>query len=241
MATPRFRAVLFDFFGTLTEAVSRGPWHGTVAHLLGVELGEYLLALDETYPTRASGAYGSARNSLGHVTRVLGVRPSRADFEQALAARRVAVWADTRLRPESVEVLAAVRARGLRTALVTDCSHELPEFLPYLAVAPLLETCVYSVQVGACKPAPTMYLTACARLGVDPADCLYIGDGGGSELTGALALGMTPIRLAAPDLDRHLVYNPDLNFRGPAVSCLTQLVGEGFLTTGAVSAAGSGR
>jgi putative hydrolase of the HAD superfamily len=224
MATPRFRAVLFDFFGTLTEAVSRGPWHGTVAGLLGVELADYLAVLDQTYSHRARGTYGSTRDSLGHLARVLGVRPSPSAFEEALIARRVAAWADTRLRAESVDVLAAVRARGLRTALVTDCSHELPEFLPYLPVAPLLETCVYSVQVGACKPAPTMYLTACTRLGVDPADCLYIGDGGSGELSGAQALGMTPIRLAAPDLDRHLVFNPDLAFRGSAVSCLTQLI-----------------
>src|SRR3982750_3470172 len=109
MTTPHFRAVLFAFFGTLTEAVSRGPWHRTVAQLLGVEMADYLAALDQTYPRRASGAYGSARDSLGPPARALGVHPSPAAFEEALTARRVAVWADTRLRPESVGVLAAVR------------------------------------------------------------------------------------------------------------------------------------
>ncbi len=45
-----------------------------------------------------------------------------------------------------------------------------------------------------------MYETACAHLGVDPGECLYVGDGGSQELSGATAVGMTAFRLTAPDL-----------------------------------------
>jgi len=55
---------------------------------------------------------------------------------------------------------------------------------------------------------------------VAPEDCLYVGDGGSHELTGAAAVGMTPVRLAAPDLTDHLVFNADADFSGPSVSSL---------------------
>ena len=52
-----------------------------------------------------------------------------------------------------------------------------------------------------------MYLTACERLRVEPEECLYVGDGGSRELTGAAAVGMTAVRLVAPDLAGHLVFD----------------------------------
>jgi putative hydrolase of the HAD superfamily len=134
------------------------------------------------------------------------------------------VRADTTLRSDAVQTLREVRERGLATALVSDCTHELPAFLPDLPVAPLLDTCVYSGDVGRCKPHPSMYQTACQRLGVTPAECLYIGDGGGQELSGARAVGMSAVRLAAADLSRHLTYAPERDFDGPTAPSLREAV-----------------
>jgi putative hydrolase of the HAD superfamily len=91
-------------------------------------------------------------------------------------------------------------------------------------VAALLDVQVFSVEVGICKPDPEIYLTACRRLGVEPRECVYVGDGGSRELTGAAAVGMTPVRLDAPDLAHHLVFDRDDDFLGPAVSSLTELL-----------------
>jgi putative hydrolase of the HAD superfamily len=142
----------------------------------------------------------------------------------ALSARSAAVRADTKLRPDAVPVLAALHEAGLPTALVSDCGPELPLIMSTLPVAPLLTTCVYSVEVGVCKPHPRMYLTACARLGVAPEDCLYVGDGGGRELSGARALGMTAVQLGAPDLCRHLQFDSDTGWTGWIAPTLTQAV-----------------
>jgi putative hydrolase of the HAD superfamily len=109
--------------------------------------------------------------------------------------------------------------------LISDCTHELPAFLPSLPVAPLLDARIYSVELGVCKPDPAIYLAACSRLGVEPAECVYIGDGGSRELSGAAAVGMTAVRLAAPDLADHLVFGADDEFDGPSVRSLTELLG----------------
>jgi putative hydrolase of the HAD superfamily len=219
---PPYRAVLFDFFGTLTQAVRRGPAHATIARQLGCAPDAFTAMLDSTFQARARGTYGSSMQALRCISSALGARPGTRQLRVAAFARVMAVRADTRLRAEAVPVLRAVRARGLRTGLVSDCTHELPKFLPSLPVAALLDTCVYSVEVGACKPEPAIYLTACQRLGVAPEECLYIGDGGGAELTGAQALGMDAVRLAAPDLVHHLVFDPDHGWTGPEVGRLSE-------------------
>ncbi|WBB72977.1 HAD family hydrolase [Micromonospora sp. WMMD1128] len=218
---PRFHAVLFDFFGTLTHGVRRGDAHRAVAEQLGCSTEALVEVLNGSYYERASGFFGDAESTMRWVCAQVGVRPSDAAVRAAVAARHRAVRADTRLRAEAVPVLAALRRRGVRTGLVSDCTHELPAFLPQLAVAPLLDTRVFSVRVGVCKPDPALFLTACHRLGRAPADCLYVGDGGSQELTGAQRVGLRAVRLAAADLTDHLVFNADHGWDGPALTSLT--------------------
>jgi putative hydrolase of the HAD superfamily len=135
-----------------------------------------------------------------------------------------AVRADTNLRGDAVPTLTAIKARGLRTGVISDCTHELPAFLPTLPVAPLLDARVFSVELGVCKPDPAIYLAACDQLGVDPQQCLYVGDGGSRELTGAAAVGMAAARLDAPDLADHLVFDQDAAFTGPSVTTLADVL-----------------
>jgi putative hydrolase of the HAD superfamily len=139
-------------------------------------------------------------------------------------ARVRALRADTTLRPDAVAALTAIKARGLRTGVVSDCTQELSAFLPALPVAPLLDARVFSVELGICKPDSAIYMAACEQLGVDPEDCVYVGDGGSRELSGAAAVGMTAVRLAASDLTGHLTFDVDRAFTGPSVPSLTDVL-----------------
>ena len=221
---PAYRAVVFDFFGTLTRSVQRGPQHADIARALGADPEAVVGVLNRTFRARARGRYGSAEATLRWVIEQAGGRPRPGAIRAAMPARIDALRADTRLRSDAVSALTAIRHRGVRTAVVSDCTHELPAFLPGLPVAPLLDAQIYSVELGVCKPEPEIYLAACERLGVDPEDCLYVGDGGSYELTGAAAVGMTPVRLAAPDLANHLVFDADKNFAGRTVRSLTDVL-----------------
>lgn len=219
-----FRAVLFDFFGTLTEAFRRGLRHATIARALGADPGAFFDVLDSSFFDRCRGRYGTAEQTLGWVCDQLNLTPAPSTLWAASQARVTALRADTRLRPDAVAALRWVRRRGLRAAIVSDCTHELPVFLPGLPVAPLLDTAVFSVEIGQCKPHAEMYLTACDRLGVSPRDCLYIGDGGSGELTGAVRVGMAAVRLAAPDIAGHLSYGAERDWPGPAARSLAEAV-----------------
>ncbi|MFD0823058.1 HAD family hydrolase, partial [Micromonospora zhanjiangensis] len=61
---PAYRAVLFDFFGTLTRAVRRGPGHRAVAEALGCDPAVLVDVLDRSYYPRAGGALGDAEATL---------------------------------------------------------------------------------------------------------------------------------------------------------------------------------
>jgi putative hydrolase of the HAD superfamily len=222
---PAYRAVVFDFFGTLTRSVQRGPQHAEIARALGADPEAVRGVLDRTFRARARGRYGSAEATLRWVIEQAGGRPLSAQVKAGVPARISALKADTRLRDDAVSALAAIKRRGLGTAVISDCTHELPAFLPSLPVAPLLDATIYSVRLGVCKPDPAIYLAACDQLGVAPGDCLYVGDGGSHELTGAAAVGMTPVRLAAPDLANHLTFDADTNFAGRTVRSLTEVIG----------------
>lgn len=218
-----YRAVVFDFFGTLTEAVQRGPGHDRVAAILGCPAPAFARALDETFTDRSTGLFGDAIGSLAVVARLAGGRPTSAALRAAYAARIDAVRADTRLRPDAVAVLRSLRRRGLRTAVVSDCTPELAEFWPELPIAGLVDARVFSTEERRHKPHPWMYVAVTARIGVEPVSCLYLGDGGSHELSGAAAVGMTPVRLAAADLGRHLVFRPD-PWQGLEISTLTEVL-----------------
>jgi len=218
-----YQAVLFDFFGTLTCAVTRGPTHLRVAQVLGCDPFGFTVMLDRTFTARIRGDLGDARTSLRRIATRLGRSPTPAQLTEAARVRRNAIRADIRLRTDAVCTLWTLRARGVHTALVSDCTDEVPAILATLPIADLLDSTVFSCQVRSAKPSPIMFTTASQRLGVRPDQCIYVGDGGGRELSGARSTGMTAVRLAAPDLGSHLTFDPEPDWDGPSVVSLSEV------------------
>jgi putative hydrolase of the HAD superfamily len=219
-----FQAVVFDFFGTMTVATQRGLGHERAAKALGCDPAAFNTMLDRTYSARATGRYGDAHTSMERIAKHLGGTPTRAQVAEATSLRTTAIRDDIRLRPDAVRTLWTLRRSGVRTALVSDCPHEVPELISSLPISAMLDTTVFSVHLGVIKPHPALFLTACRRLGVHPRRCLYVGDGGGRELSGASAVGMTAVRLAAPDLVNHLVFDRDRDWTGASVGSLSAVV-----------------
>jgi putative hydrolase of the HAD superfamily len=61
-------------------------------------------------------------------------------------------------------------------------------------LADRLDTIVLSEEVGARKPAPEIFLRACAELGVEPTDTMFVGDSVESDVQGAANVGMTTVQ-----------------------------------------------
>jgi putative hydrolase of the HAD superfamily len=192
-------AVVFDYFGTLTPTLRKaasGLDQPELAAILGVDPAALDAWWASSYPDRTTGRTGDGIATMRLLSTTLG--GTQAD-EALRAAQRVRLATYARMtqpRPEAVAVLTTLRDRGLRIGVLSDCSPELPELWPDLPLVSLVDAPVFSSVVGERKPHPTMYATVCRQLGVTPQDCLYVGDGGSNELTGATRTGMRAVLIA---------------------------------------------
>jgi putative hydrolase of the HAD superfamily len=120
---------------------------------------------------------------------------------ERIAQARTLRWEFTRrwLQPRSdaIETLSRLRQMGLKIGLISDCSSEVPGIWRETAFAPYFDVTIFSCTALMCKPDPRIYALACEQLGVEPTRCLYVGDGGSRELSGAQTAGMYPIMIRA--------------------------------------------
>jgi putative hydrolase of the HAD superfamily len=224
--TDGMSAVVFDFYGTLTPISPSEAWASNAARLaavMGVPPEELTRTLDESFPERISGALGDVRQTMQAMAERLGVQLTDVQLTEAAETRRAVQESMFTLRPEALRVIGALRERGLRIGLVSDCTSELPDAWSRLPLAPVVDAPVFSCVERTRKPDPHLFRKAAADLRAAPASCVYVGDGGGRELTGASAIGMRAVLLAGPDWHQHSDHNRETDWAGPRISSLTEL------------------
>lgn len=227
MRRERVPAVVLDFYGTLTPGRTRAQQGGArsaQAAELGIDATRFDEELTATVDERFRGAGGSVAGSLAWLARRLGAEPDGATLDRASAVRLATERTFGEPRPDAVAVLTEVRQRGHAVGVISDCSAELPAYFPDLPVAPLVDVAVFSFVVGFRKPDPRIYLACTDALGVAPADCLYVGDGGSDELAGARAVGMRAVHLDVPAERHGVVYGRPPAWDGEAITALPQLL-----------------
>ena len=90
-------------------------------------------------------------------------------------------------------LLAAVRRRGLATAVVSNWDHTLPEVLAEAGLP--FDVVVDSASAGTSKPDPRIFAVALERIGVAPARALHVGDTAEADGEGARAAGIDAVVL----------------------------------------------
>ncbi|MFI1991633.1 HAD family hydrolase [Actinoplanes sp. NPDC020271] len=190
------RAVVFDFFGTLTDPAAERERLGTfavTAAALGVPVDRFRTAMVESFGRRTVGAYGGTRETLLAMARSGGVEPDEARLTAAVEAHRVGAERVRRPRPEALRIMDELRGHGYVLGLISDCSSELCEAWASTPYAGRIAAAVFSWQEGYRKPDPRLYATVSERLGVPAAECWFVGDGGSREHDGARRAGMRPV------------------------------------------------
>ncbi|WP_346533844.1 HAD-IA family hydrolase [Micromonospora sp. DPT] len=114
----------------------------------------------------------------------------RAGDHRRALARRVL----DRVSTTALDVLDALREEGHPLALISNATAETAEAWPQSQLARRFDVAIFSCDVGLAKPDPAIYRTATERLGVAPAQCVFVGDGADGELAGAAEVGMTVFR-----------------------------------------------
>jgi putative hydrolase of the HAD superfamily len=221
-------AVVFDFYGTLTPVSPEEAWASNAASLaaaFGVPPAALVAALDESFPERITGELGTVRQTMRTLADRLGVALTEEQVDEASRVRRERQEAMFALRPEALAVIERLRADGLRIGLLSDCTSELPDAWSRLPLSRVVDAAVFSCVEGIRKPDERLFLAVAARLPADPARCLYVGDGGGRELTGASSVGMRAVLLAGPDWRPTRTGRQETGWTGPRIASLTDLCG----------------
>jgi len=180
------RAALVDLDGTLLDTA---PDIAAAANATLAELGLERLAAGEVRDFIGKGIAELVRRCL---VAARGTPPAESLYEEALA--RFALHYE-RLNgssstpyPGAEQGLAAMKARGLRLACVTNKASRYTD--PLLASSGLVsyfDEVVTSDRVGKRKPDPEPFLFACRALGVSPPEATVIGDSANDAAGGRAA------------------------------------------------------
>jgi putative hydrolase of the HAD superfamily len=201
-------AVLFDWNGTLSEfewdsdLVAEGHRAALAAIGSGAELGEFTRRYRDVVLPRAGVPYAVLlRELLGDLT---------DEQVDAFIDAEHEVWRPAHSVLSSAQaLLESLRARNLRTGLVADSwpdpARVLRADVAAAGLADLLDTIVFSDDVGVRKPEPAIFLKALADLGVEPARALYVGDRLDKDVQGAAGVGMATVQAMWFRADEHSV------------------------------------
>ncbi len=92
-------------------------------------------------------------------------------------------------------VLRRLADAGIRVGLISNTQRCLTSFQAHFALSGLIAGTVSSFEHGRMKPHRSIFETALARVGVDAADAVMVGDSLRQDIEGALAVGMRAILL----------------------------------------------
>ncbi|MBF6195332.1 HAD family hydrolase [Nocardia implantans] len=197
-------AVLFDLYGTLIPAPDprlRLRRRRELAHRLDCDAEAFVDAYASTKETRLAGRFGSVREALGAIAELAGGRPADTALSEAECELLRWTRSDLSLGPAHSRFLAGLRSSGMRLGLVSDCEAEVATVLFDLPLARYFDAVTLSCTTGVRKPAATQYEHCAVQLGVEVAQCVFIGDGGSRELWGAERAGATPIHFCDDGLN----------------------------------------
>jgi putative hydrolase of the HAD superfamily len=187
-------AVIFDLWQTLVPwpSESAAKMYGQLAEAWGAEPEALAELWNRRRREREIGPMEPHLRSIAEELRLEG------DVEAVMRIRRD--WTRESLVPraEAVPTLEELRRRGHKLGMISACSQDVPDVWEQTPFAGLFDSAVFSCSVGFSKPDPRIYALAAEELGVEPSDCLFVGDGANDELPGAERAGMTAIQLRAP-------------------------------------------
>jgi HAD superfamily hydrolase (TIGR01549 family) len=119
--------------------------------------------------------------------------------------------------PVAADVLRSIRARGIRTALISNVGSTSPDvyrrFLDREGIGQYLEVLTFSNEIASAKPGSKMYTHTLERLGVMPGNALHVGDNLHADIGGAKDVGMSAVWIAGYD-EREPRVQPDYTISG---------------------------
>ena len=156
-------------------------------------------------------------------TRILRAsgREPRADLVAEMLRRdQELLLANARLFDDTIPFLQRLRDRGVKTAIVSNCTENTRPLLVKHGVDALADTLVLSCEVRSAKPAAEIFRCALDRLGAAAEAAVFVDDQAG-YCAGSVAAGIRAVQIVradpdGPGLDAPGLDGPGLDGQEPA-------------------------
>jgi putative hydrolase of the HAD superfamily len=192
-----FRGVIWDWGGVMTNPIRDmvAVWLDDEdvdhAHYAAMMRPWVAGAYDQNGDTNPIHALERGECTTEEFERLLAARIARRDGVQVMAEGLLArMFAGSTMAVPMQEAVQAIRAAGLRTALLSN-SWGMADYPRHLFPG-MFDVVVISGEVGMRKPEERIFRHAADLLGLDPAECVFIDDIE-VNVTAAEAIGMTAI------------------------------------------------
>jgi putative hydrolase of the HAD superfamily len=223
----KYKAIIFDLFGTLVDSYDVVGYTSALretSSLLGLEHEQFIKLWSETAERRTTGVFKTLEENLAYICKELNVPVKPFNINLAKMVRYDYISLALSPRQYAIEVLTQLKTHDYKMALISNCSAEPPDIWPMTPFSKLFEAALFSSVTGILKPDPRVYLMATEKMGVQPADCVFIDDTA-RNLNAATAMGMYSVLFRNPQETEDLqVVRPKEEWDGPAVTSLPEIL-----------------
>lgn len=204
------KAIFFDFYNTLVR------FWPPLAQIQQASCQEFGFRLDEeklSYGYSVADVYFNRQNEMKSLA--FRTEAERLDFfaryEQILLenaglpvsldlARQIwqvaiGVPKDFVAFDDTLESLKRLKGEGYSIGVISNLRRDMDLLCANLGMAPYLDFCLTSAEVGVEKPDPAIFVAALERAGVKPSEALHVGDQPRSDMVGARGAGLHAILL----------------------------------------------
>ena len=213
----KHKAIIFDLFGTLVDSYSVQGYNRLLtdmASALELPIEDFSKIWRDTTYERGIGIFKTTEESIRHVCNILKTSVSDEKIRNCVQVRLENTRRALTPKNGAVDILKKLRELGYKIGLITNCSSEAPLLWKNTEFFHLFDATIFSASAGLKKSDAQIYNLACEQLGVEPSECLYIGDGDSNELSGASQLGMDAVMIRDPnELDPYRLVEVDWDGR----------------------------
>ena len=195
---PRLEACLVDAYDTIVTCDFTPLRHGVPA-LAGIPVAAWEQEYTLVSPLLNDGRLSKAQ-AFRQIMASCGAQATDDLIAEMVRRDQELLLANARLYDDVIPFLTRLSGRGIKIAIVSNCTENTRAMLVATGVDQLADELVLSCEVGSAKPAPEIFRHALGRLGVGPEAAVFVDDQA-RFCAGSVAVGIRAAQIVRGDLD----------------------------------------